>query len=92
MTIELAIPRLTYAFQKGKHILSNDAEKSPMSHIVLYAHNNTCTTKRKDLIENTNVVLAKYPVKVKLEYFHNSKVPELGSIMRTCSLRVFGFL
>ena len=38
------------------------------------------------------VVLAKYPPKVKLESFHNSRVPELGLIMRTYFLRVFGFL
>ena len=58
----------------------------------LYARNNTRTTKKEDLIENTGVVPAKYPPKVKLEFFRNSKVPELGSIMRTCFLRVFGFL
>ena len=34
--------------------------------------------KREDLVESTNVVPAKYPSKVKLENFHNSRVPELG--------------
>ena len=70
---------------------TNDVEKSPMSHTVRsqqHLHNK----KKKDLTENTDVVLAKYLSKVKLESFHNSRVPELGSIMRTCSLRVFGFL
>ena len=49
----------------------------------LHARNNTSKTKRKDLTEDIGVVLAKYPPKVKLEYFRNSRVPELGSIMRT---------
>ena len=33
--------------------------------------------------ESTSVVPAKYPPKVKLENFHNSRVPKLGEIMRT---------
>ena len=38
------------------------------------------------------MVLAKYPPKVKLENFHNSRVPELREIMRTLvceSFKVF---
>ena len=38
---------------------TDDAKKSPMSHIVLHARNNTCITKRKDITENTSVVPAK---------------------------------
>ena len=34
-----------------------------------HTQNNTCTIKREDLIESTGVVLAKYPLKVKLELF-----------------------
>ena len=34
--------------------------------------------EEEDLTESTGVVLAKYPPKVKLENFHNSRVPELG--------------
>ena len=30
---------------------------------------------KEDLVESTGVVPAKYPLKVKLENFHNSKVP-----------------
>ena len=58
----------------------------------LHACNNTCTIKKKDLTESTGVVLAKYPLKVKLESFRHSRVSELGSIMRTFFLRVFVFL
>ena len=47
MTIELAIPRLTYTFQKGKHILSDDAEKSLMSHIVLVCSQQHLHDKKK---------------------------------------------
>ena len=52
------------------YFIFDDAEKSPMSHIVLmcskqYLHNK----KREDLTESTGVVPAKYPPKVKLELF-----------------------
>ena len=33
---------------------------------------------KEDLTESTCVVPAKYPLKVKLENFHNSRVLELG--------------
>ena len=46
--------------------------------------------KREDLVESTNVVPAKYPSKVKLENFHNSRVPELGEIMCTLVCKSFG--
>ena len=38
---------------------------------------------KEDLVDSTDVVPIKYPPKVKLENFHNSRVPELGEIMRT---------
>ena len=50
-----------------------------MSHTVL-----TCLTQdlhnkeEEDLTESTGVVPAKYSPKVKLENFHNPRVPELG--------------
>ena len=48
---------------------------------------------KEDLVESTGVVLAKYSPKVKLENFHNSKVLELGEIMRTLVCEGFvGFL
>ena len=34
--------------------------------------------KRENLVESTSVVPAKYPSQVKLENFHNSRMPELG--------------
>ena len=34
--------------------------------------------EEEDLIKSIGVVPAKYPLKVKLENFHNSRVPELG--------------
>ena len=40
--------------------------------------------------ESTSVVPAKDPPKVKLEIFHNSRVPELGEIMRTLVCKGFG--
>ena len=70
----------------------DDAENHQWATQSLHACNNTCTTKRENLIENIGVVPAKYPSKAKLESFRNSKVPELESIMRTCFLKVFGFL
>ena len=36
------------------------------------------------------MVLAKYPSNVKLENFHNSRVLELGEIMRTLVCEGFG--
>ena len=46
---------------------TDDGEKSIVSHTASRARNNTYTTKREDLTENTGVVSAKYPPKVKLE-------------------------
>ena len=40
--------------------------------------------------ESTGVVLAKYLPNIKLENFHNSKVQELGEIMRTLISEGFG--
>ena len=37
-----------------------------------------CNKEEEDLAESTSVVPTKYPLKVKLENFHNSRVPELG--------------
>ena len=45
---------------------------------------------KEDLVESTDVVSAKYPPKVKLENFHNSRVPQLGEIMRTLVCEGFG--
>ena len=39
--------------------------------------------KKKNVVKSTDVVPAKYTPKVKLENFHNSRVSELGKIMRT---------
>ena len=33
---------------------------------------------KEDLVESTGVALAKYPLNVKLENFHNSRMSELG--------------
>ena len=45
---------------------------------------------KKDLVEGTDVVPAKYPLKVKLENFHNSKVLKLREIMRILICEGFG--
>ena len=42
----------------------------------------TIPAKQKQRRPCSNVISAKYPPKVKLENFHNSRVPELGEIMR----------
>ena len=46
--------------------------------------------RRLLLVESTVVVPAKYPSKVKLENFHNSKMSELGEIMRILVYEGFG--
>ena len=47
---------------------TDDVEKSTVSHTVLtYSKKYLYNTKREDLTESTDVVLAKYPLKVKLE-------------------------
>ena len=47
---------------------------------------------KEDLVESIGVVLAKYPPKVKLENFHNSRVPELGKLYVPWFVRALGFL
>ena len=47
---------------------------------------------KEDLVESTGVVLAKYPPKVKLENFHNSRVTELGKLCLPWFVRVLEFL
>ena len=55
-----------------------------MPKIVSGPHSSACSKQnmrnrnKEDLAEITGVVPAKYPPKVKLENFHNSKVSELG--------------
>ena len=55
-----------------------------MPKIVSGPHGSPCSKQnmrnrnKEDLAESTGVVPAKYPPKVKLENFHNSKVSELG--------------
>ena len=39
---------------------------------------NLLNKNKEDLAKSIGVVQAKYPSKVKLENFHNSRVPELG--------------
>ena len=66
--------------------------KSSVNHIVF-----TCSRQhlqnnnKEDLVEDTNVVPAKYPPKVKLENFHNSRVLGLGKLCVPWFMRVFGF-
>ena len=48
--------------------------------------------KKKNLTESTSVVQAKDPSKVKLENFHNSRVLEMGWIMRTLLFEGLRFL
>ena len=45
-----------------------------------YAWNNTCTIRKEDLIENTSVVPAKYPPKVKLELLTTLECQSWGEL------------
>ena len=45
---------------------------------------------KEDLVESTGVVPAKYPLNVKLENFHNSRMLELEEMMRTLICEGFG--
>ena len=42
------------------------------------SRHNLRNKEEEDLVESTDEVPTKYPPKVKLENFHNSRVPELG--------------
>ena len=67
--------------------------KSLVSHIVLTCSRQHMRNKNKeDLVEDTSVVLAKYPPKVKLENFHNFRVLELGKLCIPWFMRVLRFL
>ena len=66
-------------------------QKSSVSHTVLtYSRQHLRNKNKKDLVESTDVVLVKYPPKIKLENSHNSKVPEFGEIMHTLVYEDFG--
>ena len=47
---------------------------------------------KEDLVESTGVVPAKYPPKIKLENFHNSRVPELEKLCVPWFVRALRFL
>ena len=67
--------------------------KSSVSYTILACFRQDLHNKEgEDLTESTDVVPVKYPPKVKLVIFHNSRVPELGSIIRTLISESFGFL
>ena len=68
-------------------------QKSSVSHTILTcSRQNLRNKEEEDLTESISVIPAKYPPKVKLENFHNSRVPELGKIMHTLISEGFGFL
>ena len=67
-------------------------KKSSVSHTVFARSNNTCITKREDLTENTGVVLAKYPPKVKLKLFSQLQSARESKLCVPWFTRVFGFL
>ena len=48
-----------------------------VSSFVACSEQNLHNKEEEDLTENTGVVPTKYPLKVKLENFHNSRVPKL---------------
>ena len=54
-------------------------QKSLVSHTIFTCSKwNLRNRNKEDLAESTSLVSAKYPPKVKLENFHNSRMPELG--------------
>ena len=60
-------------------ILDDDAKKLLASRTVLTCLRQDLHNKEEEnLTKSTGVVPAKYPSKVKLENFHNSRVPKLG--------------
>ena len=74
--------------------VNDNAKKSSVSNTVLTCSRQHLRNKNKeDLAKSIGVVLAKYPPKVKLENFHNSR--ECQSWGKLCVLwyvRVLGFL
>ena len=67
--------------------------KSLVSHMILaHSRQDLHNKEGEDLTESTSVLPAKYPLKVKLEIFHNFRVLELESIIRTLISESFGFL
>ena len=58
----------------------------------MYSREHLRNKNKEDFVENTSVVPAKYPSKINLENFHNSKVPELGKLCIHWFMRVLGFL
>ena len=70
----------------------DDAEKLIVSHAVLRARNNACTTKREDLTESIDVVLAKYPPKVKLELLTTLECQSWGELYVSWLVRVLRLL
>ena len=66
-------------------------QKSSVSHTVLKCSRQHLWNKNnEDLVKSADVVLAKYISKVKLENFHNSRVPKFGQIMHTLICKGFG--
>ena len=45
---------------------------------------------KEGLVKSTGVIPAKQPLKIKLENFHNSRVPELGKLCVPWFVRVLG--
>ena len=60
------------------YFICDVAKKSLVSRTVLTCPRQDLHNKEEDLTKSTDVVLAKYPSKVKLENFHNPRVLELG--------------
>ena len=46
--------------------------------VLMYSRQNLRNRNKEDIVESTGVVPTKYPLKVKLENFHNSRVPEVS--------------
>ena len=56
-----------------------------------HARNNTCTIKREDLAKSTDVMLAKYPPKVKLEFLITLECQSWGELCIPFSWGSLGF-
>ena len=65
--------------------------KLSISHTILICSRQHMRNKNKeDLIKSTGVEPDKQPLKIKLENFHNSRVPELGKLCVPWFVRVLG--
>ena len=75
-----------------RHQLMMPKKKPPMSHIVLAHSKQYMNNKKRKPSREYQCGASQIPSKGQVRTSHNSRVLELGRIMRTCFLRVFRLL